>query len=93
MNKTITFTQNGNLKVEEATVVFEGSLQELQSERAALEERVAVYEARIAEMEGELAKLIARRDEKDALIASVQVKATAENVDLKKAATVEDVMI
>ncbi len=80
--KTITFTPDRKVKIEEPTVVFEGSMDELIAERAAIDERIGDYDGQVAEMEAVRAKLIAERDEKDALLASVEVQATAERVDL-----------
>lgn len=79
---TITFTPDKKIKIEKPTVVFEGSLDQLLAEHAAIEERIGDYDGQIAEMEGERAKLIALRDEKAALIASVETKAETERVDL-----------
>lgn len=79
--KTITFTDR-KIKIEEPAVLFEGSIEELQAQRAAIDERIGDFDGQIAEMEAVRAKLIAERDEKDALLASVEVQATAESVDL-----------
>lgn len=90
--KTITFTGNGKVKIEEPTVLFHDTLDKLQGEVAYINERIGDFDQQIAELDGERQKLIAERDEKLALIESVTTKAEVEKVDLSGAVAVEEVV-
>lgn len=90
MTNTITFTPEKTIKIEAPVVVFEGSIDQLRAEQAAIDERIGDYDEQIAEMQGVRAKLVAQRDEKVALIASVEAKAEVEKVKLEKEAPVAE---
>ncbi len=84
MPNTITIEQDGKVRVERTAVVFEGDLEALDAEMAAMNEKVADYDKRIAEIEALRAPLVAALAEKEALRDEITAKAVVEGKVVEK---------